>query len=224
MGFGILFFSHLLMFFFKGVDVFPDVIAYAVMAWALYKLRPHAPGFRTAFAAMYAVLPLSAFSDVIQILSAAGVSLPSPLRTAAAVVTSLGLVTVYWLTLVGIEFLSNDVGRPKLAQRAVRCRILTAVYIAVMAVYSLDLPFMENFNRYVGIIYLFLGLGWVAYIGVMYYSCYMWICLEGDEDMPEDNRGFFDRILNGVRNEKKMTREEAREIIEKSKADRKKRK
>ena len=83
MGFGILFISHILLFFFKGVDVFPDVIAYALMAYALKKLSPYAPGFNMAFKAMYAVIPLSLISDGLQIASAIGAKLPSPVVMAA---------------------------------------------------------------------------------------------------------------------------------------------
>ena len=197
MGFGTLFLSHLLLFFCKGVDVFPDVIAYAVMAYALRRLSPYAPGFRRAFSAMYAVLPLALINDGLQIASALGAGIPSAISRAAAVVTSLGMVAVYWLTLMGIETLSKEVGRPKIAAKAVKCRVFTVVYIAAMTIYRFDFEFMRDFNRYVGIIYLFLGLGWVLMIGTAYYSCYMWICLEGDEDMPESNRGALDRLFSG---------------------------
>ena len=247
MGFGILFISHILLFFFKGVDVFPDVIAYALMAYALKKLSPYAPGFNMAFRAMYAVIPLSLISDGLQIASAAGAKLPSPVVMAAGSLTSLSMVTVYWLTLLGAGYLSKDVGRNELAARAGRCRVYTAVYIAVMVFYSLHLPFMEEFDHYIwiilasifpdsvltqfdhymGIIYLMLGLGWVISLGVMFYSCYMWICLEGDEDMPEENGGFLDNLLRRKGGKDGMSRDEMAGIIrgpKADKADKKKRK
>ena len=227
MGFGILFISHILLFFFKGVDVFPDVIAYALMAYALKKLSPYEPGFNMAFRAMYAVIPLSLISDGLQIASAAGAKLPSPVVMAAGILTSLSMVTVYWLTLLGAGYLSKDVGRDELAARAGRCRVYTAVYIAVMAFYSLHLPFMEEFDHYMGIIYLMLGLGWVISLGVMFYSCYMWICLEGDEDMPEENGGFLDNLLRKKGGKDGMSRDEMAGIIrgpKADKADKKKRK
>ena len=212
MGFGILFLSHLLLFFCKGVDVFPDAAAYAVMACALYRLKPYAPGFAMALKAVCAVLPLSLINDGLQIASALGAGIPAAVSGAATAATSLGMVAVYWLTLIGVEYLSKDVGRPKIAARAVKCRILTVVYIAAMTVCRFDLPFMRDFNRYMGIIYLFLGLGWVILVGTTYYSCYMWICLEGDEDMPESNKGALDRLLSGLRSDKAPAPDETEEI------------
>ncbi|MFA6947594.1 MAG: hypothetical protein WCQ72_01280 [Eubacteriales bacterium] len=199
MGFGTLFIGHILLFFCRGIDVFPDIIAYAVIFAAIYKLSAYDRGFMTARRVLIPLMALSAAGDALDIISAAKIidmsagawAVISNILTA---LLALGMLCAYWFITQGVIGISREVGRAKITASARRNIVLTIVYVAAMAVFKLNLPFMAEFNRYFGIVYLLLGLAWVILYGTMFFSCYMWICLEGDEDMPDDATGFLRKL------------------------------
>lgn len=188
MGFGLLFIGHVLLFFCKGIDVFPDCVAYGLMLWALIRLSGYARGFSSARTMVAVLLPVAAASDVLQILKAAGHDFAVP-RTALSLAVSAGMLVMYWFILGGIGEVASDVGRKKIAAASRRDKIVTAVYVALTAVNALPLAVVDSVKRYLGIGYMILGFAWTLLIAACIWSCYMWICKPGDEEMP-DRGGF----------------------------------
>lgn len=192
MGFGLLFVGHVCLFFCKGIDVFPDVLAYALIFWSMWKLSRYAEGFKRAKYTLMPLMALAAINDAFQISAALGYDLAAA-RNVFGIVTSAGMLVMYWFILDGIKQLATEVGRGELALKSRRNKVLTVIYVLLMAVYHLQLDILTDVYRYLGIIFLLFGLAWTILNGVLFFSCYMWICLEGDEDMPED--GGFMRFL-----------------------------
>lgn len=185
MGFGLLFTGHLFLFFCKGVDIFPDSLAYLLITLALIKLSAYNTGFRRAKLISLPLLAAAVVSDVFQILAAADIlplGLPQRLLMAAV---SCGLLVMYWFTLDGVSQIAKEVGRDDIAVKARRNRLLTAAYTLSALLFQTDLDFVRELAMYFGIVFLLLGILWVFFNGTLFYSCYMWICLEGDENMPE---------------------------------------
>jgi hypothetical protein len=65
------------------------------------------------------------------------------------------------------------------------------IYYAVMIIISLPFPFIQDVYKYLEVnlsftlvLFIFNYL-WRFLNLALIFSCYMWICQEGDEDMPE---------------------------------------
>lgn len=189
MGFGLLFAGYLLLFICKGVDIFPDIAAYAFMFAALCKLSPHNKSFSHAKLIMYPLMAVSVLNDTVLIISAAGADFAkntvfTALGSAVSAVNTVILIVFYYYLLNGIRLLAEQVDVPKIASNAKRNWYITVVYSAMAFVLSLGITAVNSLARYFGLPFLVFGLVWIVLNAVLIFKCYMYICLEGDEDMP----------------------------------------
>ena len=196
MGFGVL-----LIGYFLNLSVFKqftDVICFLIMLYALTMLSRFNSGFRRA---MYFCIPLAlagAAYFVYEMCAMLGV-IYIPTESANAITSYYSLLTgILKLVftsylLVGIQAIGKETGVPVIEMKAARNRFLSYIYY-VLFIFT-ELSFEEGSKLEIIAIYAFLP---VLIFGVVYHimnlalihSCYVWICLEGDEDMERKRSRF----------------------------------
>ncbi len=194
MGFGILFFGYIIMsvFSLNPFGALAQLIGYSVMLWALVKLSPYAKNFRIA---KYTVIPLiatSVFSSVLTVSEKLGVSTSGfdAVKEMLNPVVAVLVLVFHFFLLFGIRELALFTELSKLADRATRNFVVGVFYYALTLFGSLDTPIKGDFATYFGLPTLVIGLVWFVLNIVLIYSCYMWICLEGDENMERKRSRF----------------------------------
>lgn len=194
MGFGILFIGYIFMSLFS-LNPFGDIaqlLGFSIILFALFKLSPYAKNFKIA---KYVTVPLvlaCAFSSVTTIIQKLGVEIS--LGIGFEQIFSLAFAVLFFIfhlfLLFGIREIAKFTELPKISEKAIRNFIVGAFYFVLTFAGSLDTPFKEDFAKYFGMPTLVIGLIWYALNIVLIYSAYMWICLEGDEDMERKRSKF----------------------------------
>lgn len=225
MGFGLLFIGFLLSINFVYAG-FTDFLACFLMFSGMTKLSVYNPGFRRA---KYALLPLMAMGlgsltlEVSRFMGMAGTAWDMAGRL-VAVFTYLFEAVFLWFLLSGIKAIALETRLPRLAGRVSRNVFLGAVYYLLSSLMLIDHPAVNEFSRYFGFPVWLFGLVWMALNALLIFSCYVWICLEGDEDMPLKESRF--TFVNRLRAIEAAKEEEAldkgRKLAEKIKQNRKK--
>lgn len=209
MGFGLLFIGYFfyLPLSYNGFDLLPDIIGVLIMFSALRRLSFYCPGNRFFRLAKVILVPMGALSVGMFGCQAASVSgalsetLDKWLYTPLTLVYIIAIGVYHAFLLLGVYTLSKSVELPKLAARAVRVLSLTAVYYLLQLLSSTgllsrlaDMTSQPNvLLTYANAAVYLVGVIWMLLVWALIYTCYMKICLEGDEEMPyRDN--LYDRI------------------------------
>ena len=218
MGFGLLFIGYFfyLPLSYKGFDMLPDIIGVLIMLSAFGRLVRYCPDVRFFRYARITLFPLAAMSIGRLVCQAALVSgklsetLDKWLYTPLTYVYIAAIGVYHVFMLLGINSLSKTVELPKLAARSVRVLSLTAVYYLAQVLSSVgvfgkiaEMTAKPNvLLTYINAAIYLIGLVWMLLVWTLIYSCYMKICLEGDEEMPyRDN--VYDRIKAYLDSKKK---------------------
>ena len=100
------------------------------------------------------------------------------------------IIFVYhYYLLFGIRALAQEVELPKIARKVKRNCILTILYyvltlIGIMTGYA-GLTERFPYLMYLNPLLALFGVLWIVLNTIQIYSCYMWICLPGQEDITE---------------------------------------
>lgn len=188
MGFGILFIGYFLVLNFPYCE-FTDAVAAALIMYALYKLSYINRSFKLSYYASAAFVLLGIFE-----LSVAAIDMFSPIADGSmlillpALIRHLTLAFLSFLMLMGMREVASEVGLTSLSKE---CNI--SAYASV-AVYGFNI-ILESASlaeivgaRILAISYVFsviMTLVITAVNLVRIYSCYMRICMPGDEDVSE---------------------------------------
>ncbi len=190
MGFGLLFIGYLfsLDYSLQSVtfDLLPDVIGYLIMFSAMCKLGPYNKGFGYA---KLLLLPLIALGGVTVAFEAAGIAGYTPGSVILDIVKMCGMLSKFFtfaytvaLT-IGIRDIARETDLKNVSFRAIRNMAVSVFYY--LAYIALDLlPISGAEAQMVNMIVYIFGLIVILLNLVLIFSCYMRICLEGDEDMP----------------------------------------
>ena len=222
MGFGLLFVGYFFLIFFplSRVDILPNIalIGCVFMLMGLRRLTRFCAGNRGFKLALTALIILSAAAFGALMIDIAGIdgmlndNINSILVPVTNAVYALAITAFTTALFVGIYRLSIEVELPKLARRSVLMLSATAVHLIAelaAAVCSLLHTFggitREGFTIVTGYIGIFAFL--LAYITLflnlsLIFTCYIRICLEGDEDMPY-REDIFDKIVAWTKRNKK---------------------
>ena len=231
MGFGLLFVGYL--FFFNTVFYdFSDIFACLLLLYGLSVLKQYAPYFSRAYGSLFPLLIFSGVAFLYRILCLFGL-LPEPALVGFwEDLLSSGFRFYFILGLLaGVEKIAIETGVPHIRYRAMRNRIFTVLYFVARLALILcsDIPaltgnevifWLSTVLMVLGILYHFLN-------AKLLFSCYVWICLEGDEEMARGqsknpvvnfiNR-FTDKLEDKVLESKqRQAEEEARRRQEKDK-------
>ena len=199
MGFGVLFFGYLLnLSIFKQ---FTDVICFLIILYALIMLSRFNSGFRRA---MYWCIPLIIAAGVYFVyelcvmLGVIGyVSIPERTATVAtsyyAVFSGLLKIVFTSYLLLGIQEIGKETGVPVIELKAARNRFLTFVYYIPYIFTELEYPWgsvMEKVALYAFVPVFIFGIVYHIMNLALIHNCYVWICLEGEDNMERKRSRF----------------------------------
>lgn len=201
MGFGIMFLGTFFLWNAKiaDFDILPDFIGYLIILYGIKCASRYCNNFRNARLAAYAGGFVSLVVFASQGLGLFGVSLFS--TDAAEIVgaiSQLTRITFIMLLLLAIFSLAKETGAEKTKKRSLISIITVPVlwlgYIAIGVMNYLGAIKDEKFLSAA----LLCEIIYVLFTAIAVFSAYMWICVEGDEDMPKRNNiktpmDFFDR-------------------------------
>ena len=197
MGFGLLFISYLFLYSFpyKTLDITPDFLGFIIAFLGIRLLAEYGCGWEKVKSFMYALLPVSFITLVLQILGLTPITLPFMEIWNYVYIAFLLVYNI--LLLMAIYGIANDTGVISIKVRAQRNLVLTVLYYGIMLLISLPISSVQEAVAYLSdkyafglIMYLF-GYTWLILNSILIFSCYMRICREGDEEMPEKESKLF---------------------------------
>lgn len=205
MGFGILFFGYFIanLMSLNSYGALFTFLGYLLMGRAFLQLAEYEKKFLYA---LYASLPLGliALYRIVGLCSELFLwNLPIFGEVAGRVTTLLEFVAflVFHVFLVyAIRRQATAVELPALSKAAVRNLIVVSVYALAVTVGHLPFGFVDDwYNRYFSFPIVLLQLISYLLMLVLIARCYMWICPEGDEEMPLKKSRF--ALVNKIREE-----------------------
>lgn len=211
MGFGLLFFGYMMLISvpYKGIDFPPDAIAYTLILIALTKLGRYGKKIRIASFFSIALLALSAVKLACQV-GALFTYIPDILINAVTIGDIVLTLPFYFFMLVGFGELAKDVELPKLQGKCKRNFGIVCFFYAFTLffyLYNADIIPLINGVEKIQLFAMQQLLGYIMRIMniILIASCYMRICLEGDEDMPytpNKFEAFMTKLIKGDRDNK----------------------
>jgi len=191
MGFGLLFLGYIFMFSFpyKGVlDVAPDVIGFLIALPGVISLSEYGCGFQNLKKYFILLIPSSVLTLVLQILSLYGIE--KDLLVLWNIIYTALLLVFVMIMMVSIHNIADDTGVASIKAKVVRNLMISLIYCFLMIFFSLPIGIIQNLYLYLcskfafGFVLYVMGYVWHILNLATVFSCYMWICKEGDEDMP----------------------------------------
>lgn len=195
MRFGVLLFGYLWLFVCKGFELYPDflpdiipnIIGYAIILYSLIKLEEFNKFFRGARNILHLLILFVLFSDIYKIYDFSANIEENNLGTIMLIIVKILTFVIFTAfhnqLFKGIAELAGDVNIPSIKKSAkLNYRILLIVTL-LFIVSRFDM--FGTADQYIIMIYTLLHIIWLIMTIVMVFRCYMWICLEGDENMPK---------------------------------------
>ncbi|MFA5561174.1 MAG: hypothetical protein WDA00_00830 [Eubacteriales bacterium] len=183
MGFGLLFLGYL--FFLNLFNNYLLLPACVLLFWALCKLTPINRPFAWA---KYVLVPLGALG-ILAPLSAllsvrGGRAFDERLNSGLSIAALLLMLLFHWLLFEGIQRVAAETNLPQIRLRALRCRLLSALYFVCAVFLNLNyseaqLPVVAKISLVILLYGFFVMLSNLRLI----YNCYMWICMPEDIEM-----------------------------------------
>lgn len=190
MGFGFLTVGYvfLLDFFVPGgtFDYLPNFIGYIIMLIGLMKLSVYNRWFRNAKILLYPLIPVGVALFVYDIIKAAGIASDGSVQTVFSyigIASALLCFAFHIVLLKGIIEIAKETELTKISSRALRNLFVTMLYYFFYMTRD-AVPADENARRIISLVVSLFGVLVIFLNTVLIISCYMRICLEGDEDMP----------------------------------------
>ena len=192
MGFGYLFVGYLFFFNFTYYHVYSDIFGILLMLLGLSMLQKYAKGFKTAF---YTGIPLAALallsfvSKILELFHI--VTLSVEVLAVLAVGTLLFKAIFLWFVFTGVAEISKETRIPVLQVRAWRNRLLTIPFYALGILLETNaFATVSVFLKWFVLFYMLFGLLYAFFNAKTLFESYVWICLEGDENMERKESRF----------------------------------
>ena len=218
MGFGTLFIGYFLILNLTYYG-FTDVIAASVMLLGLYKLSGVNKYFKAAAISSGALLVFSLGELGVAAYEMFIVAINSPaLVSVMCIVRCLIIGALTVMMLKGIEEVSREVDIENLPAKASRLTVATVVTYALWIILEAPLSFIDDYVLAVlSLVTILATLALIIINLTLIYTCYMKICMPGDEDITRDKPSRF-AFVNEYRAKKAEREEElARERAERMK-------
>ena len=218
MGFGTLFIGYFLLLNLTYYG-FTDVIAASVMLLGLYKLSGVNKYFKAAAISSGALLVFSLGELGVAVYEMFIGAINSPaLVSVMCIVRCLIIGALTVLMLKGIEDVSREVDIENLPAKASRLTVATVVTYALWIILEAPLSFIDDYVLAVlSLVTILATLALIIINLTLIYTCYMKICMPGDEDITRDKPSRF-AFVNEYRAKKAEREEElARERAERMK-------
>ncbi len=218
MGFGTLFIGYFLLLNLTYYG-FTDVIAASVMLLGLYKLSGVNKYFKAAAISSGALLVFSLGELGVAVYEMFIGAINSPaLVSVMCIVRCLIIGALTVLILKGIKDVSREVDIENLPAKASRLTVATVVTYALWIILEAPLSFIDDYVLAVlSLVTILATLALIIINLTLIYTCYMKICMPGDEDITRDKPSRF-AFVNEYRAKKAEREEElARERAERMK-------
>lgn len=191
MGFGILFCGYLITYLLSlnPYAALTRFVGYIVLFAALSKLGRHNRFFGYSRLLAIPLALMAGVDAVVSLLSRfMGESAPASLGKLSSALA--GGLTMFDLALgiclfMAIYWLAADTELPKLARGARMAMLLTGAYGVLTGLSVLPVKLGPSYANTLALLVLCVRLVWTVYALVLIFRCYMWICLEGDEEMAQ---------------------------------------
>ncbi|MBR5869821.1 MAG: hypothetical protein IKZ09_02180 [Clostridia bacterium] len=198
MGFGILLLGYplILSVTMHSMGFCFEILGYLIMLRAFTCLGEYGKYFRYARYAVSALIPLGAFSLVLQSFSWFGAeelyeTVSSVVSVPYNILLAIAMLVFHMFLLLAVKTIAAEVDLPRLVTEAMRNIVVTWLYFAAVIVSCfLNVPSVTAHMPYykiLGYVSMF-GVIWILLNAKMIFVCYMRICLPGDEDMPVGER------------------------------------
>ena len=194
MGFGWMFLGYLFLlgsnlgFFGLPMDVTPDLLGFLLMTHGFSVASQYCTCFKTVRVLGFVGIPCSALILLRDALAVTElVAVPTAVNEAVSYLYSFFLLAFTLALLWALYLIASQTEIERLKNRAVRCAVYTVILFAAEHSLATILSWFGAVPNSVAAIELLAGAIYVLLNAALIFSCYMWICLEGDEDMP-DNR------------------------------------
>ncbi len=187
MGFGLLFFGYLTaqLLSINLYRAFFRLAGYVIVFAALSKLRRHNRFF--AYAG-FASLPLALISLVqsgFELFRLLGREIPTTLENPLESAMILFSLLFHACLLLAVYTIARDTALPKLARQARLNLVLTAAYGLLEGLRAIPVQLGASYASTLYLMTFSLFLVLTVSSLILLFRCYMWICLEGDEDMAQ---------------------------------------
>ena len=191
MGFGLLFigYSFLVTVPLSGleiIDTLTNIVGFVIMIIALHKLVNHGENFRRARLVLYYLAIWGVGIAGMEVATMLNWDFAESLIFGMRTVHFAALAALHFFLLMGMHRLAIDVDIAKIARKTKRNMYLSVGFIALQAALEL---LRIIFVLRVPAFFIPLSMGmWPIILllnSVQIFSCYMWICYEGDEDMEK---------------------------------------
>ncbi len=231
MGFGTLFLGYLISLNTLAYAGFTKIFAYLVMLLALSKLAVYNRPFKRAYYSLFPLLLIGLCFLGLEVAGMFSLLMEQELslfRQLCSMAYNLFEMVFSWFLLRGIQDIAHETNVYVLEVRAFRNRLFTTLYYLLFLVGQLawqSVTFAAAFNLVLLVLFVVIAILNAKLI----YNTYMWICLEGDEDMPRRDSGikFIDKLYRKLdEKEEAMLRQkklEAEELQKRREARRRKR-
>lgn len=193
MGFGVMFFG---VFFFTGVrfaavgsfDFLPDIIGYLLILYGIKCASRYCADFKTARIAGYVGAVISAVMFLSQGLEMIGVYALGETGQLLVDTAAHAVQIVFIMILLRSIFsLAKEVGAEKTEKRVLMSLIVAPIFwIAYIAIGIMSVANVITDTKITSAA-LLCEIIYVILTATAIFSAYMWICVEGDEDMPKRN-------------------------------------
>lgn len=191
MGFGLLFLGYLIAFllYLNPYAAVTRLVGYCVIFAALTKLRRHNRWFAFSQTAAIPLIVLALVDSVIDITARImGEGTPAAMTAATGGIETamtLLLLVFHVCLLMAVYTIAQDTDLPSLAAAARRNIVLIAAYAVLHGIWSLPVKLGDSYTVTLSLMVFVLQLIWTVADLILIFRCYMWICLEGDEDMAQ---------------------------------------
>ena len=201
MGFGIMFLGVFFLWNAKvaNIDVLPDFIGYLIILYGIKCAARYCNNFKAARLAAHAGCAVSIVVAGTQVFAQIGINpFVDGFTEIVGAVSQLTRIAFIMLLLLAIFKLAKETGASKTEKRSlisiISVPVLWLGYIAIGLLNYFGVIKDEKFLSAA----LLCEIVYVLLTAIAVFSAYMWICVEGDEDMPKRNKiktpmDFFDR-------------------------------
>ena len=194
MGFGFMFLGYLLLlgtnFEMLGipVDITPDFIGFLIMTHGFTTASKYCECFKITRILGTIGVPVAFAEMTLSVVIALNESTLPAAAVTVIYYTYLIFKLVFTLSLIwSLYQIAAQTGVEKLRKKSVRCAIYTVllVYLSQFAGQlmgflgiAVDAAVLSGVSMLCDAVYIIIN-------ATLIFGCYMWICLEGDEDMPD---------------------------------------
>lgn len=201
MGFGILFVGYAICFLVSLTyyGYLFRLVGFCIMTFALLRLREYGKSFRYPLITSIVMVVYGSFESYCELAAKLALPRPELSETVSAAMDwfcMLGIILFNLSLLYAIFDISNHLELTDQKNSALRNAIFIVLYLVLNILGMGPLKGNETFGKYFSLPIFLLQLLWVIFDLVLIFSCYMYICPEGDEEMPRRKTGigFIDRL------------------------------